>query len=184
MLLFSQIIISVLIADFISGLGHWIEDTYGKPDWPLIGKYIVQPNIEHHHTPRSFLGRSYWSRNNASIILALIITTIVGIFGAITWQFLMIVFLLSQVNEIHAFTHRKPTEIPKWVRMLQEIGLMQSRRQHGEHHQSPFEVRFCILTNFLNPILDSCRFWWVLEWILLNVFRLPTQRGTEVRNAQ
>ena len=30
-----EIILIVLIADFISGLFHWLEDAYGREDWPI-----------------------------------------------------------------------------------------------------------------------------------------------------
>lgn len=179
--IFGEIMVCILLADFISGFGHWLEDTYGKPDTPLIGRYIVQPNIEHHHTPRSFLARSYWSRNSTTFFLVGFVFALVALFGTITWQLVFVLVLLSQVNEIHAYAHRKPTEIPQWIRALQETGLMQSRRQHGEHHQAPFKDRFCILTNFLNPILDTVGFWWSIEYILLKVFGLPTQRESVAR---
>ena len=46
-----QIIISILIADFLSGLVHWMEDTYCLESLPLIGKLVCKPNIDHHQFP-------------------------------------------------------------------------------------------------------------------------------------
>jgi len=39
------VIFAILLADLISGIFHWWEDRYGNPNWPIIGKYIVEPNI-------------------------------------------------------------------------------------------------------------------------------------------
>ena len=30
-----DIIIVVLVVDFVSGVLHWLEDSYGNPEWPL-----------------------------------------------------------------------------------------------------------------------------------------------------
>jgi hypothetical protein len=49
----------VLFADFFSGVLHWAIDSYARTDLPLVGKWIGQPNIEHHKRPRAFLLRSW-----------------------------------------------------------------------------------------------------------------------------
>jgi hypothetical protein len=54
-----EILATVLIADFASGLFHWMEDAYGKADWPVTGSLITKPNILHHHDPRHFT-RNNW----------------------------------------------------------------------------------------------------------------------------
>jgi ubiquitin-conjugating enzyme E2 variant len=65
---FLTIIGLIFLADFISGIGHWIEDAYGNPNWRFFGDVVIKPNLEHHKTPRSFLSRSYWHRNSTSIL--------------------------------------------------------------------------------------------------------------------
>src|SRR5437868_3120531 len=37
-----------VLADFISGLFHWMGDTWGTPSTPLAGKVFVRPFREHH----------------------------------------------------------------------------------------------------------------------------------------
>ena len=46
------IVACIFAADLITGLVHWWEDTYGDPDWPVIGEHVVRPNIEHHEFPQ------------------------------------------------------------------------------------------------------------------------------------
>ncbi len=39
-----QILLGLALADFISGALHWLEDSYGKEEWPIIGYYVIEPN--------------------------------------------------------------------------------------------------------------------------------------------
>ncbi len=58
-----EIILIVLIADFISGLFHWLEDAYGREDWPITGWLVTKPNILHHHNSPGAFGFSwFWAR--------------------------------------------------------------------------------------------------------------------------
>ena len=52
-----QLVGVILLADFVSGFMHWLEDKLGEPDTPIIGKWIVQPNILHHHNPTAFVSK-------------------------------------------------------------------------------------------------------------------------------
>ena len=39
--------------------------------------------------------------------------------------------------------------------LLQERGLLVSRKAHGAHHRAPFEGNYCIVSGVWNPILDA-----------------------------
>jgi len=39
--------------------------------------------------------------------------------------------------------------------LLQDWGLLISRRSHGAHHRAPFEGNYCIVSGFWNPLLDQ-----------------------------
>jgi ubiquitin-conjugating enzyme E2 variant len=49
----AEIVASVLLADFLSGLAHWLEDSYFTPATPLLGPTIAR-NILHHERPEVF----------------------------------------------------------------------------------------------------------------------------------
>lgn len=149
-----------LIADFLSGFWHWIEDRYFEERWPIIGKYIAKPNSLHHAQPAAFLESDYWTRNWTTILPAAVAFLIYP-----SWVFIFV----SQANEIHAWAHQKCSG---WIRVLQDIGFLQSARHHGEHHRSPFAVRYCVMSNWLNPILDHIHFWRFLELLLSPVIRV------------
>ena len=147
-----------LLADFLSGFWHWAEDRYFRTDWPWIGKYIAAPNELHHEQPTAFLFNTYWKRNWTTILPAAICFAFV--FPS-PWC-LAFVFV-SQANEVHAWAHTKCNRL---IRMLQEVGLLQSAAHHSRHHKSPFAIRYCVMSNWLNPLLDELRFWRGLEWCL------------------
>lgn len=184
MSVFFTVVCLVLLTDFISGFGHWIEDTYGDPNWKFLGELIIKPNLEHHQTPRSFVGRSYWSRNDVSIIFCSVIVLSASLFGFFSWQLLFVASYLSQVNEIHACAHRRPEENFAITRLLKQIGLLQSNLHHGWHHKAPYDCNFCILTSYLNPLLDRIGIWKFLEKSVSFCFGISPLRGTSRRNRQ
>lgn len=164
-----KVLLIILSADFISGLVHWWEDAYGNPNWKIVGKNIVQPNIEHHRYPRKFLQNSFWDRVKISMITGLIICVVLGFLKLFTIEIGITLFYAALANQVHAMAHRTDKENGKWVVWLQKIGLLQSRKMHGYHHKSPYNFNYCILTNYLNPILNVFKFWDALELTLAKI---------------
>ncbi len=179
-----QFLAILLCADFLSGLFHWWEDTYGNPNWPILGKHIVQPNLLHHHEPRAFLKGNYWQRNNTSIITGVILIAIPLLFGWFSFFYAACIALASQSNEIHRKAHQSDNENGRLICYLQSIGLLQSRKHHGKHHQSPYSINYCIITNYLNPVLEFIRFFQILEWCLAKVFNIKPLRASAIRGGK
>lgn len=165
MWLIGYIIICLLIADFLSGIFHWLEDTYTFSHIPFIGgfldKYITVPNIEHHNNPGKFLEGSFWHRNYTTIIPSFIATII---FGLINPYFILPFIILGFANEIHAMAHRKYSGI---IKVLQDIGIFQGSKNHGLHHKNLNNSNYCVITNFVNPALEYIDFWRCLENFVL-----------------
>ena len=160
-----NVFICLLIADFISGLGHWAEDTWGAPGKSeFLDKWVVLPNIDHHRRPGGIRNKTYWETNHVTVILSIFVVGVLLLLHVHTWQPYFTVFLISHSNQIHAWAHSQSS--PRWVRKLQRFGVLQSVGHHGEHHKRPYACRFCTTTSFLNPILDASRFWRGLEWIV------------------
>ena len=42
------------------------------------------------------------------------------------------------------------------------------------------DAAYCVLTGFLNPILDGCRFWRSLEWVIFAVLRVRKRDDDEM----
>ncbi len=176
-----QIFLLWLLADFITGVIHWWEDAYGNPTWPILGKYIVEPNLEHHKNPRRLVKGSYWNRVNTSVCVAIIVSIIFYFCGWHSWRMILCLFFCSQGNEIHAISHRTDKENGKFFIFLQKIGIIQNRKTHGWHHKAPYDTNFCVMTEFLNPSLNKIDFWRKLELVLLKLFHIKVLRGSDIR---
>lgn len=164
MVFLTELLVAWLLADFLSGVWHWIEDRYFEESWPIIGKYIAKPNTLHHAQPAAFLQNGYWTRNWTTILPAAIAFALYP-----SWVFVFV----SQANEIHAWAHQKCSP---FIRMLQEVGVLQSPRHHGEHHRSPFEIRYCVMSDWLNPFLDAIEFWRWSEYLISPFIQVKEDR--------
>lgn len=151
-----------LLADFLTGVFHWFEDRYIRTDWPILGKYVAVPNELHHTDPRAFLNQGYFGRNWTTLLPSALAFAGCYALGSPLVVLLALVFV-SQGNEVHAWSHSKGIVSPL-VRSLQETGMLQSPRQHSEHHRSEFDVRYCVLSDMLNPLLDLFGFWGWIEY--------------------
>jgi len=150
-----------LAADIATGAVHWWEDRYGDPTWPIIGAYVVEPNIRHHQEQRAFLAGGYWHRNWTTILPAAVAAAALLAAGS-RWGALVAAFS-SQANEIHGWAHRRCS---RPIRGLQLLGVLSSQEGHAQHHRSPFSTDFCVMTDWTNPILGAVGFWRVLEAIV------------------
>ena len=157
---------AVALADFLSGFWHWLEDRYFDVRWPIIGEYIAKPNTLHHAQPMAFVHQSYWRRNWTTILPAATALAI-GLVCRAPWWLLLAFALISQANELHAWAHYRVK--CRLVRGLQEFGLLQSVQHHNIHHRDPFSRNYCVMTDWLNPLLDKTRFWFACEWALERV---------------
>lgn len=165
MWLVGSLIVGWAFADFLSGFWHWLEDRYFRAEWPLIGKHIAIPNQIHHERPAAFLDNTYWGRNWTTIVPAMVVFFVAFSLGAPFWM-LFGLLAASQANEIHAWTHQKCSPL---IRMVQNTGFLQSCKMHGQHHKAPFDCRYCVITEWLNPPLDYFGFWSGLEWVIYRV---------------
>jgi hypothetical protein len=176
-----QITALILIADFLTGIVHWWEDSYGNPEWKILGKAVILPNLRHHRFPREFLKNSYFSRVNTALALLAVLAVILIILGWFHWQMLFVLLLASQGPEVHAMAHKSKKENGKFITWLQSLGILQTIKHHGQHHLSPFHIRYCVITNYVNLVLDKIKFWLGLEWVILKLFGIPVLRGSEKR---
>lgn len=162
----------LMIADFITGLIHWIEDAYGLPSWPVLGKLVIEPNIEHHLEPAKLADSPVWLRNYQGAVPAAVAAAIA--IAVDYWPLALVCLFAAFGNEVHAWAHAGKKR-PWWVRLLHDAAIVQTPEHHARHHRRPYACRFCTLTNLLNPVLDLVRFWAAMEWLLMCV-GIKTQR--------
>lgn len=53
----------MIAADLVSGLVHWIADSWGEIDMPIFGRRFLHPFRVHHANPDDFLSRSFVNTN-------------------------------------------------------------------------------------------------------------------------
>lgn len=150
-----------LAADLVTGMVHWWEDRYGNPEWPILGAYVVEPNIRHHTDQRDFLAGGYWHRNWTTIVPAAVAAAALLAVGS-RWGALVAAFS-SQANEIHGWAHQRCS---RPIRGLQLLGVICSQEGHARHHRSPFSTDFCVMTDITNPVLGWLGFWQILEALI------------------
>src|SRR6266516_73074 len=103
-----ETIATVLIADFVTGLVHWLEDAYGLENWLITGRFITKPNMVHHHDPRYFTRNTWLHSSWLLLCIALLVLLAAWLSGLLTWQVWLFVILGANANQIHKWAHRTP----------------------------------------------------------------------------
>ncbi len=170
----------ILAADLTAGLIHWIEDAYVREDTPIIGGWIGKPNTVHHHLPRR-MTRNTWWQSNRDLLLAMSALVIgAAMLGRLNWQVWLFAIVGGNANEVHKWSHRTRKENGWLITWLQDLRLLQTPQHHAIHHTNPKDVKYCPITNVLNPVLDGLRLWVGLEWLLEHSVGLKRQPDTSV----
>jgi ubiquitin-conjugating enzyme E2 variant len=177
----AQIVETVFAAEFAAGSVHWLEDAYVRENTPLVGKFIARPNIIHHHYPRHMTRNNWWQSNADLVCASGVLVLLAWALGWLTWQVWLFAGLSANANEIHKWTHRTRKENGPVISFFQDIKLLQSARHHARHHTDPKNSHYCTMTNFLNPVLDTIRFWDGLEWLLARAVNLRRREDTSIR---
>lgn len=170
----------IFLTDLLTGAVHWWEDAYGNPAWKFLGKSVVIPNLEHHEYPRKFLKHGFWSRIRLSFFIAILLLVLAYVFSLLSWELTFVLIYGAMANEIHAIAHRTDKENGRLITWVQKTGLIQTRRMLGHHHSSPYDINYCVMTNYLNPILNKVKFWSLIEKVL-SFFGIKTNRGLSAR---
>lgn len=151
------IIGGILLADLISGVIHWAEDSYGNEDWPILGKYVITPNLLHHTDALAFTKPGYYYRNRTTLAAAIVFGVVFWISGLINPLTVTAILVGSQTNEIHKWAHTPSARLWWPIRRLQHLGILQGAQHHWGHHRAPSMRHYCIITEFLNPLLDRLK---------------------------
>ena len=167
--MFFKIVVTWLITDWISGLVHWLEDSYGHPFSPFVGRRVTKPNLLHHYRPRAFIRNSWYASAELLLAACLVALLIALTLGRLSPMVILAAVLGANANQIHKWSHRTPRENGGLIILMQRLKLIQSPDHHNKHHVGGKDSHYCVLTNFMNPILDACRFWRGLEILVKRV---------------
>jgi ubiquitin-conjugating enzyme E2 variant len=176
-----KFVATVLAADFVAGMVHWLEDAYVCEDTPIIGKYVARPNIVHHHYPRYMVRHSWWQTSRDLVSMSAVMVIGAWLTGLLSWEVWLFAILSANANEFHKWEHRARKENGLIISFLQDIRILQTAKHHARHHTDPKNSHYCTITNFLNPVLDGMNFWNGLEWALAKTVGLNRREDTSIR---
>lgn len=171
----------VMLADFVAGLVHWLEDAYGSADTPVVGPLLIRPNIVHHHYPRFFTRLSWWQSSWDILLISALLLGAAAWMGCLTWHLWLFAFVSTNANQVHKWSHRTRAENGPVVSFFQDIGLLLSPRQHALHHSDPKNTFYCPVTNLVNPLLERLCFWSRAEWLIARATGLTHRHDTSNR---
>lgn len=169
-LILSSFFLSAIAADFVSGFVHWMADTWGRMETPLVGRTLVRSFREHHVYPTALTEHDWVEANGDNCMIVLPAPTAALLlpleYGYSTLYFLYAFIFFFSIwivftNQIHKWSHMK--EVGPVVRFFQKTALILSPEHHSIHHTPPFDRYHCITNGWLNPVLSGLRFFWVLE---------------------
>ena len=178
MFVLAQVILTVLCVDFVSGLVHWMEDTFWDENTPVVGRWIVRPNVLHHENGSAFLRNNWLHSSWDLVLLAALVVLVAWASGLLCWEVWLFAIVGANANQIHKWAHLPPRRVPLPVGWLQRARVLQSFEHHAEHHRHEKNSHYCVITNLLNPLLDATRFWRLLEMTFVPLF--GTSRRTDL----
>jgi ubiquitin-conjugating enzyme E2 variant len=173
----------ILLADFVAGLAHWLEDAYGSEATPVVGPLMIKPNIIHHHYPRLFTKNNWWQSSWDLLALGVVILGLAAWLGYFNWQVVLFVVISVNANQVHKWSHMTRAEVGPVVAFLQDIRVLQTPRHHALHHTDPKNTYYCPVTNLVNPLLEAVDFWGQLEALIEAITGITHRHDTSNRGA-
>ena len=170
-----------LAADFISGFVHWLADSWGSVDMPLVGKALLRPFREHHVDAKAITRHDFveTNGNNCFISLAPAVACLLLPLEGDAWLFATVslaslVVWIFLTNQFHKWSHEDAP--PRAIDLMQRAHLILPRGHHDLHHRAPYNRTYCITAGWMNYPLDAIRFYPALERVITAVTgKLPRQ---------
>jgi len=170
---FLQIIIGYILADLVTGIFHWVEDSYLDYciDVPIISD-IAKDNELHHYFPRTILSYSYLENMYVTFPLTIIFLLILYLLNKSLFKYVYLIasfaFFSITSNLIHRLSHMRECENLRVITFLQNLGILSSHKTHQVHHLES-KSKYCPISEYNNYILDYIQFWRALEHIIFIV---------------
>jgi ubiquitin-conjugating enzyme E2 variant len=165
--------VGFVAADFISGFVHWLADTWGTPEWPVIGKALIRPFREHHVDAKEITRHDFIETNGNNCFISTPTAVAAALLPEGTAWFFVAAATFSMclaifgTNQFHKWAHMDAP--PAAVRLLQRANLILPPEHHAVHHSPPYARYYCITVGWLNEPLFRLRFFQTLETAVTRV---------------
>ncbi|WP_224244023.1 plasmanylethanolamine desaturase [Hyalangium gracile] len=167
-LLLSAVLLGYLAADFVSGFVHWMADTWGSANMPVLGKAFVRPFREHHVDEKAITRHDFieTNGNNCAISIPVAIMCVAMPHTSSMWVFLAaslgsMIFWVMATNQFHKWSHLDNP--PPVIAFFQRVHLILPPAHHQIHHTAPYNKYYCITVGWLNKPLLMIGFFPTLE---------------------
>jgi len=185
-------LLAEVVTDFVSGVAHWLCDTWGRLDTPIVGPTFIRSFREHHIDPSAICNHDFIETNADPSLFSVALNTYLiflrpwnpdSQYDMALYLFALFGGLLAAfTNEFHKWSHmHKP---PAWIQMLQDLWIVLPRRHHAVHHRPPFDKYYCITSGHLNAFLDGIGFWRRVEVIINTVFGAVPRQDDDLWTSQ
>jgi ubiquitin-conjugating enzyme E2 variant len=169
-----------IMADFVGGFVHWMADTWGSTNMPVLGKALIRPFREHHVDPKAMTRHDYIETNGANCMISVPVAAmtlaipldIEGWVGPALFTVVSMgsmIFWVMMTNQIHKWSHLDADQTPTLLRWAQRLHLVLPPTHHDRHHTAPFDTYYCITTGWLNWPLHKIGFFRILERMVMAV---------------
>ena len=141
-LMLTAFLLGFVAADFVSGVVHWAADTWGSPDWPVVGKALIRPFREHHVDQKEITRHDFIETNGNNCFISVPVGvaaalvhqgSATGLFVA-TFTFSLILWVLF-TNQFHKWAHLDAP--PPALAWLQRMNLILPPDHHQRHTPRP-----------------------------------------------
>ena len=147
-------------------------DTIGDQNTPVFGPNFVTPFRYHHVDPKDITRHDFVETNgNNCIVVAPVLALLLLVTPKTAGWFFYLCAVMAFTswfvfctNQFHKWAH--DDHPARWVRALQQAGLILSPEHHAIHHASPQDKAYCITVGWMNPILDRTSFFRICEAII------------------
>ena len=167
----SAFMLGFVLADFVSGFVHWAADTWGTPEWPIVGQALIRPFREHHVDQKEITRHDFIETNGNNCFISIApaagasFIPMEGPWGFFAAAMIFALCLaIFGTNQFHKWSHMD--DPPRYVSLLQRANLILPPDHHSVHHTAPYAKYYCITVGWLNEALYRVRFFQVLERII------------------